>query len=179
MAVLAPLLRAVGGAVALLFGRRVFWLFVAIVGFLAGFAIGQRLLPGSGSLVHILVGIGLGLVGALLSQAAPNLIAAIVGFLAGGYALSALVGSLVQLSNAIHWVLFIAGGLVGIYLAVKFFDLALVILSALSGAGALSALGGELLSFSGTIQAIVFVVLAAIGIAFQLGVVKPAKQRSK
>lgn len=179
MAVLAPLLRAVGGAVALLFGRRVFWLFVAIVGFLAGFAIGQRLLPGSGSLVHILVGLGLGLVGALLSQAAPNLIAGIVGFLAGGYALSSLAGSLVQLSNAIHWVLFIAGGLIGIYLAVKFFDLALVILSALSGAGALSALGGELLKFSGTIQAIVFVVLAVIGIAFQLGVVKPAKQRSK
>ncbi len=179
MAILAPLLRAIGGAIALLFGRRVFWLFVAIVGFLAGFAIGQRLLPGSSSLIHILVGIGLGLVGALLSQAAPNLVAAIVGFLAGGYVLSALVGSLTQLSSAVHWVVFIAGGLFGVYLAVKFFDLALVILSALSGAGTLSALGGELLSFSGTIQAVIFIVLAVIGIAFQLGVVKPAKLRGK
>ncbi len=179
MEILATVLRAAGGAVALLFGRRVFWLFVAIVGFLAGFAIGQRLLPGSGSLIHILVGVGLGLVGALLSQAAPNLIAAIIGFLAGGYALSALVGSLAQLSNVVHWVVFIIGGLVGIYLAVKFFDLALVILSALSGAGTLSALGGELFSFSGTIQAIVFVVLAVVGIAFQLGVVKPTRQHNR
>jgi hypothetical protein len=36
------------------------------VGCLVGFFVGQRLFPGASYLVHILVGIGLGLLGALL-----------------------------------------------------------------------------------------------------------------
>lgn len=176
MVVLTVILRALSGLGALLFGRRIFWLFVALVGFLAGFAIGQRLLPGAGALVHIVVGIGIGLVGALLVQAVPTVIAALVGFIAGGFALSTLVGSLAQMTGLVHWIVFIVGGLIGVYLAIQFFDLALVLLSALSGAGTLSGLSGELLGWGGPVQAIVFIVLAAVGIAFQLRIVKPAQR---
>ena len=179
MAALAMVLRAIGGAIALFYGRRVFWLFVATVGFLVGFLVGQKLFPGTGQLVHILVGIGSGLLGALLGQLAPSVVCAIVGFFAGGAALVTLIGGLIPLVNVVWWILFSVGGLVGACLAIQFFDLALVILSSFSGAGTLAALGGELLKYRGTVQTIIFIVLAAIGIVFQLRVVQPAQRQGQ
>ena len=172
MDVFALLVRALIGVVALLFGRRVFWLFVALVGFLVGFFFGQRLLPDAGQLVHLLVGLGAGLVGVLFSQLAPDLIAAILGFLVGGIFLGYLVGLLTPLNGVFWWIVFIAGGLLGILAAVKAFDLALVILSALSGASALTHVGQSLLKYEETVNLIILLVLAAVGIVFQLGVTK-------
>lgn len=173
MEILSVLLRALSGIVALLFGRRFFWLFLAIVGFIAGFALGTTFFPQAGALVHVLVGLGIGILGALLSQAAPVVIAAIVGFFAGGAALVALVNTIVQPGQLVSAIIFVLAGAIGAYLVTRALDTAIVVLSSLSGASALSTLGGELIAMNGTVQFIAFLILFVIGVLFQLNVLQP------
>ena len=173
MDILSVVLKAVSGLISLLFGRRFFWLFLAIVGFIGGFFFGALLFPDSGAIIHILLGLVLGVVGALLSQVAPVAIAAIIGFFAGGFTLLSLVKILVDPAGFFTFLIVLIGGAIGVFLVVKFFDLALVILSSMAGATALTSLGNELVSMNNVVQLIVYVVLAILGIAFQLSLIKP------
>lgn len=176
---LSLIIRTITGLITLLFGRLVFWLNMALVGFLAGFFIGGALFPDSGWLIQLLIGLALGIVGALLSRIAPIIAAGIVGFFAGGFALTALVKSLLSTGNAINWIVFLIGGALAVFLVVKLFDLALVILSSIVGAATLAGIGGEVLSFPAWLQAIVLLALAVVGIWFQLQFVKPQEEAAK
>lgn len=167
-------LRGVSGIASLFFGRRIFWLFAALVGFMAGFILGGTILPDATMLVKVLTGLGVGLLGAILSRFFPTFIAAAIGFFALGGVLMNQLDALTPLGSVLKMVVFLVGGIVGVYLAVNLFDLALVLLSSLTGAGTLAALGNEILKFGGSVQTIVFVVLLVVGILFQLLAVKPA-----
>lgn len=177
MDILSIVLKAVSGLISLLFGRRFFWLFLAIVGFIGGFFVGASLFPNAGTLVHILLGLILGVVGALLSQVAPVVIAAIVGFFAGGAALVALANTISDPSRAIALLILIVGGALSAYLVTKAFNSAIVVISSISGAAALSSLGTEHLNLGGTIHFIIFLVLFVIGILFQFNLVKPHEEQ--
>jgi hypothetical protein len=147
----------------LLFGRQLFWLFVAVLGFLVGLDWVVPLLPNSPSWVGLLIAISIGVLGAVLVLLWQWVAVGIAGFLAGGY----LTGHILQASGMapgyVPGGLFILGGLVGAILMIVVFDWALIILSSLSGATViLQALPLERLPALG-----IFVGLVAVGIVVQ------------
>src|ERR1700745_406302 len=79
-----PAVSALIGVVILFFGRKLFWLCVAAVGFLAGIELAPHLVNEPSSLLQLAVAIVLGLLGALLAFLLQKIAIAIVGFLAGG-----------------------------------------------------------------------------------------------
>src|SRR6266542_1240759 len=72
------------GAVTLLFGRKLFWLCVAAVGFAAGVEIAPHLVHEPSPLLALAVALVLGLIGALLALFLQKVAIAVLGFLAGG-----------------------------------------------------------------------------------------------
>src|SRR5690348_8281226 len=130
--------RVIAGGLLLVFGRKLFWLFVAIVGFATGLAFAERLFSAQPEWVQLVIGIGFGIVGAILAYFFQEIAIAVGGFLAGAYIALVLVNSLggnpSSAMNGMAWVAFFVGGILGAILAFMLFDWALIILSSLSGA---------------------------------------------
>ena len=73
------------GVALLFFGRRLFWLFVAGVGFLYGLRFAPTLVQGGSELALLLVAVFCGVIGALLAVFAQKIAVGIAGFCIGGY----------------------------------------------------------------------------------------------
>lgn len=152
------------GALLLLFGRKLFWLFVGGVGFVVGFQIATDAMHNQPEWVIILIALGSGLVGIILSIFLQRIIVAIAGFFAGGYFLSSLVMALIHANQqVVQWVTFIVGGIIGAVLTLFLFDPALIILSSLAGATAVS----QNVPLEPAAKGILFLVLLALGIIVQ------------
>ena len=151
------------GIALLLFGRRLFWLFVAALGFAIGLELAPYLSHNPPLWLSLLLSLGLGLAGALLALLLQKLAIAIAGFLAGGSIAVALVAAF--LANSAHYsaITFVIGGIIGALLLVALFDWALIIFSAIEGARLIT--GGIHLPSTGT--TILLVVLALFGIMVQ------------
>jgi MFS family permease len=122
------------GILLLLFGRRVFWLFVAAAGFLAGLTFATQFMSGQPELVILLIAIIAGIIGAFLGIVLEGMAILIAGFLAGGYLATTLAASLGLTLSAGYWVIYIIGGVIGLLLVAALFDWAIIFLSALLGA---------------------------------------------
>src|SRR5256712_13203956 len=72
------------GVVILLFGRKLFWLCVAAVGFAGGVEIAPHLVHEPSPLLALVIALALGLIGALLALFLQKVAIAVLGFLAGG-----------------------------------------------------------------------------------------------
>ena len=152
------------GALLLLFGRKLFWLFVGGVGFVVGFQIATDAMHTRPEWVIILIALGSGLVGIVLSIFLQRVVVAIAGFFAGGYFLSNLVMAVLHGNQqVVHWVTFIVGGIIGAVLTVYLFDPALIILSSLAGSTAVS----QNVPLEPGARGILFLVLLALGIIVQ------------
>src|SRR5436309_1689878 len=79
-----PILSVLIGAIILLFGRKLFWLCVAAVGFAAGIEIAPHLVQQPTPLLALTFALVLGFVGALVALFLQKIAIAIAGFLAGG-----------------------------------------------------------------------------------------------
>ena len=79
-----PIADFVTGALLLALGRKLFWLFVAIAGFYAGIEVVRVLLAGQPTWLMWVVGLGAGLIGALLTMLFQRVGFALGGFYAGG-----------------------------------------------------------------------------------------------
>lgn len=144
----------------LLFGRKLFWLFVATAGFFAGVEFATRVWQGSETLT-IIVGLVVGILFALLAMALKTLAISIAGFFLGGSALLSLASAFgMERGNLI---LYIIGGVLGIILISIFFDWALIIISSLAGASMIA----QTLDVTQAVAGLVFIVLLLIGIFFQ------------
>src|SRR5262245_61394763 len=73
------------GIIVLLFGRSLYWAFIAIAGFLLGMALANQWLADKPDWIRILAAVGGGVVGAVLGILIQRLAFAIGGFFAGGY----------------------------------------------------------------------------------------------
>jgi hypothetical protein len=149
------------GAALLLFGRRLFWLFVAGVGFIVGMTLAQMFFTDASPGVIIAVAIGIGVVGALVSLMLQRLVLAIAGFFAGGYLLHALAISHGYETAA--WIAFLVGGLLGVLLISTLFNWALIALSTLIGATVIV----QNVPLQPVPSALLFLVLCAIGLFAQ------------
>ncbi|HSH96090.1 MAG TPA: DUF4203 domain-containing protein [Roseimicrobium sp.] len=121
------------GIILLLAGRRLFWLFVAVMGFIVGAEVAAELFPQQSEMVMI-GGVILGIIGAILAFLVQKVAIGVGGFLAGGYFLMTLLRSWELQPQGYSWIAFVVGGLVGALLMMSVFNWALIILSSCSGA---------------------------------------------
>lgn len=123
------------GLILLVFGRKLFWLFIAIAGFLVGMALSSVVLADQPEWVLLLVALGAGLLGALLAVFAERVAFALAGFYAGSYLALIAAQSFGGDGNSILW--FVFGGVIGGVFASLIMDWAIIVLSCLVGAGAI------------------------------------------
>jgi hypothetical protein len=161
-----PLLFLLLGLLLLLLGRRLFWLFVAIAGFVGGVEVAPYVLPHQSELFMLIVAIVLGVIGALLAVFLQKIAIAIAGFAVGGYLAAVLCAPLLGGSGVAYpgaWLCFLIGGILGAILLFVFFNWALIILSSMHGAHLiLRSLAPPEHYFT-----ILFVILALLGIIIQ------------
>ena len=163
---ISALLTLVLGIVLLLFGRRAFWIFVAVAGFIAGLTLATQYLSGQSELVILLIAIVAGVIGAVLAIMLEWLAILIAGFLAGGFLATTLAVSLGMATTSGNWVVYIIGGIIGLILVAALFDWAIIILSVLLGADLIMS---GLKIPSSTYYWVIFVVLIIVGIVVQAG----------
>ena len=151
------------GIILLITGRRLFWLFVACAGFVAGFEYASTVAGFQSQWVLFSIAFAAGIAGALLAIFIQSVAIGVAGFLLGGYASIAMLNLLELLSRQYFWPAYIVGGVVGLLLMVAIFDNALIFLSSIAGASLIV----QSLSFSSPTKIIAFLVLALAGAAFQ------------
>jgi hypothetical protein len=157
------LLRIVLGALVLLFGRRLYWLAVGILGVLLGFDwVSYRLTDWPPWAVWIAAG-GFGVLCALGAVFLQRVSFGVGGFLAGGYLAVRLLTVLGVQNDPAPGIFFVVGGFAGAILAVVAIDWVLLALTSLVGAAAI--VEGIGLGMLGS--GLVFLALTAIGIVIQ------------
>jgi hypothetical protein len=158
------------GLIMLIFGRKLFWLFVAIVGFLVGMEFIDLLLVDQSIWVKLLGGLGAGLLGALLAIFVQRVAFVLAGFFAGAYFALLLAHPLGIAGSSL--ILAVAGGVVGAIVAALLMDWAIIALSCLAGAAAIV----SRLGLRDVNMAIVFLVLVIIGILVQAKLMEQSKE---
>jgi len=156
------------GVLLLLFGRTLYWLFVAIVGFLVGYELGAMLLVNQAESVRLLAAVVGGILGAILGMLAQRVAFAIGGLFAGGYLGLALAREAGAAGDPLIW--FVIGGILGAIVAALVMDWAIIALSSLAGAAAIV---GQF-DLETSIAMLLFVALTAVGIVVQGRRLRPA-----
>jgi hypothetical protein len=162
------------GTVLLLLGRKVFWLFVAGVGFVTAITLAGPFLQDQPDWLTLVVALVTGVIGALLAIIVQRMAAGLAGFLAGGYLVLSLLELLSVELGDMSWWLALAGGVVGVILAAVLLDWALMILSSLSGA----VLIVEAFDFMGTMAVVVSAILFVVGMIVQAGILRQEQEKS-
>lgn len=133
------------GLLETLFGRKLFWLFVAIGGFLIGWFVVPAIygaVNDGASLelwVRVVIGVVAGLVLGSLAMKFTRLMVAIAGFFIFGTATVLIVryfGGNIPSGSSNHWIAFVCGGVVGSFVMGLLFEWALIVLTSLFGAAA-------------------------------------------
>ncbi|HYD48370.1 MAG TPA: DUF4203 domain-containing protein, partial [Terriglobales bacterium] len=153
------------GLVMLLFGRSLFWLFAAALGFVVatGWAVG--VMTGGQVLLDrvewqaVAVGVLAGLAGAVAAVFLERLAIAVAGFVAGAEIASWLFFTVAFESTPFYWIWVLLGAIVGAILLWFVFDWALIALSSLLGA----ALVTDTLGATGVDLRLAFGVLLLLG----------------
>jgi hypothetical protein len=144
-------------------GRRLFWLFVGAVGFLAGLRFAPLVVPPHDHGMALLLGLGLGILGALLAVLFQRLAIAAAGWMAGG-----LIA--IRLAFAGGWhhrpevqIAFLIGAILTAILFSMLFDWALIALT--SVVGAIMVVNGW--ETASPLALVIAAVLVTMGIAVQ------------
>jgi hypothetical protein len=158
-----PMIGVIVGVAILFFGRKLFWLFVAALGFAVGIEIATYFMRDPPLWMLLVIALGLGLLGALLAIMLQKLAIAVAGFVAGGRLASALLAAFFMDYSHYRGITFVIGGIIGALLLLALFDWALILLSSVEGAHLIG--NGIVLPQSGAV--ILFCVLVVIGVVVQ------------
>ena len=157
------ILKIVLGALMLLFGRRLYWLAVGILGFLFGFDWVTYRMAEWPMWATWLAAAGFGALCALGAVFLQRLSFGVGGFLAGGYLTVRLLAALGVLNDPAPGVFFVLGGVTGAIVALVAVDWVLVALTALVGAAAVV----EGIGVGPLGSSLAFLGLTVIGVAVQ------------
>src|SRR5437868_10029777 len=158
-----PILSILIGAIILFFGRKLFWLCVAAVGFAAGIQVAPHLMHEPTPILQLSIAVVFGFIGALLALFLQKIAIAVAGFLAGGKLAMALVAAFIAEGARYPGIAFIVGGIIGAILLLALFDWALIVMSAVVGAYLIC----HTIVLPQTGATILFVGLAVIGVVVQ------------
>jgi hypothetical protein len=169
------LFKILEGVCLLTLGRKLFWLFVALIGFEAGTYIAARVFTQQPEWAVLVFAIVVGIIGALLAIFMQQLVVAVVGFLAGGY-LGVVLLDLFNLNFGwLTLLAFVIGGIIGAALVAMLFDWALIGLSSLVGALALT----NVFLPRHALALVAIVVLFVIGVSIQAGWWQSERRRTR
>jgi len=146
----------------LIWGRKLFWLFVAAAGFMTGLQVAARIIGGP-QWLGIAIGIFFAIGAALLAVFLKTVAIGVAGFLMGGMVLTSIASFFGADAGLLYWGLFLVGGLGGIILIGMFFDLAVIWLSSLAGAFLLM----NVFPLEGIARVLVFVGILFAGVIYQ------------
>jgi len=159
----ATIVGVVIGVVILFFGRKLFWLCVAAVGFAVGLQIAPLLVNEASSLLALVIALVLGLLGALLALFIQKVAIAVLGFLAGGKLATAIAAAFFVQHAQYSTIIFIVGGIIGAILLMAVFGWALIVVSSFIGAYLIQ----SAIVLPPTGLTLVFIGLAILGIFVQ------------
>src|SRR5215475_2963101 len=128
-----PLIGLLVGAAILLLGRKLFWLFVAAIGFALGAELAPRIIHQPAPMVTLVIAVGLGLLGAVFAVVVEKFAIGVSGFVAGGWAGIRIYEFFTGHIRS-NEIVFIIGGVLGAILFLALFDWALIIFSSIIGA---------------------------------------------
>jgi Domain of unknown function (DUF4203) len=168
---LGPVPQVLVGLVLVLFGRKLFWLFVGVVGFLAGMRFGAQLVTGQPEIVILVIALGVGLLAAVLAIVLQRVAVALAGGLAGGMLAMQIAVALGVNAESTGWIFFVIGAVLAAILVSVVFDWALIILSALIGASIIS----DLLPFDQFGRLISTITLFVVGAIVQSRLFAPVR----
>ena len=169
---LTPLLEAavliVLGLFSLLLGKRLFWLFAAIVGFAVGWWLTGLLLPSTTDpilrvIIGIIAGLILGGLSRFLGKWAIRIVAAIAGFVI----LPLLLSNLRMMGGLPESVWAVIGAILGFVFALFLADWTLIFLSSILGAGLILNGAQVFVTLSEAIRLIAGVILVIVGVVVQ------------
>ena len=160
-----PIFSILIGVVILFFGRKLFWLCVAAIGFAAGVELAPHLVQDPSALLSLTIALLLGIIGALLALFLQKIAIAVLGFLAGGKLAGAIAAAFFVHYAQHSTIVFVVGGVIGAILLLVLFDWALIVVSSLIGAHLIVYQSTIALPQSGSI--ILFIGLAVVGILVQ------------
>jgi len=166
---MAPLAGILVGLVLVLFGRRLYWVFVAGIGFLTGLALAPDMLPGQPDWLILLAALGLALICAVIAIAAQQLTIGLIGFVAGGGIGLLLLHALGVAGGAPAWAVYLIGGVAGLVLMLALFDWALILLSSLAGANLIVAGVLARLPLPHGLALLLLIALVIVGVVVQAG----------
>ncbi len=158
-----PIISVIIGVAILLFGRKLFWLFVAALGFAVGLEIAAYFMKEPPQWMTLLVALGCGVIGAMLAILLQKIAIAIAGFIAGGRIAWALAAAFFVEHAHYRGLTFVIGGILGALLLLSLFDWVLIFLSSIEGAHLIG--NGITLPEKGAM--ILFIALAVIGVLVQ------------
>lgn len=158
-------LKLLVGAALLTLGRKLYWLFVAGIGFVAGLRFASYAFKNQPESRILFIALALAVIGALLVLLVQHLAIRTAGFVGGGYLAFSLLETLGVHTPRGPVIPFIVGGIVGLVLAALLFDWALILLSSLGGAILIS----QALRPTRALAPVVLVVALSVGIVFQAG----------
>src|SRR5215510_11579904 len=151
------------GVLLLLLGRKLFWLFVGVVGFLSGIQFASQSLPADSRATVLVIALALGLLGAVLAIFVQHVVVIVAGFLAGGHLVMRVLTLYNWPNDQYLWILALLGGILGGILALMLLDWALIIFSSLIGASLIS----QALPFNQSATIVLVIVLAISGMVIQ------------
>jgi hypothetical protein len=158
-----PIIGVIVGAAILLFGRKLFWLFVAALGFAVGIEIAAYFMREPPLWLTLVIALGLGVLGALLAIMLQKLAVGVAGFIAGGRLASALLAAFFVDYPNYRGITFVIGGIIGALLLLALFDWVLIVLSSVEGAHLIG--NGVVLPQNGAV--ILFCALVVVGVVVQ------------
>ncbi len=121
------------GAVLALLGRKLFWLFVGGLGFMAGYSYAEAFIGQQPEYIVVLIAIVAGVAGAMLAIFLQGLAVGLAGFMAGGFIALEILRITQFAPGQFTWLVCFGGGILGTVLLVFVFDWALIILSTVIG----------------------------------------------
>ena len=156
-------LNVIIGMLLLFIGRRLFWLFVACVGFASGYHCAQQIWGIHSPVLVLILSIGVGALGAIIAIFFQKAAIVVAGFAAGGYVVLSLFDQFAGLPAQMVWLPYIIGGIIGAIILFFIFDWALIFLSTLTGATLIV----QMAAFSPWVEVALFLALVTVGMVFQ------------
>lgn len=158
-----PVVGLIVGIALLFFGRKLFWLFVASIGFAAGMQIAPQLTHAPSPIFVLVIALALGVLGAILAIAIQKFAIVLAGFIAGGRLAIGLAAAYFANPAEYSRIAFLIGGVLGAILLIALFDWVLILFTSVEGARLLS--GTIVLPQMGCM--VVLIVLIVIGVIVQ------------
>jgi hypothetical protein len=163
---IAALILLVLGALTLFYGRKLFWIFAALVGFIFGLMVASQLALNVTDFIRIMIAIGVGVLCGIVAVYAEKLMILLVGFLGFGI-LGYLLINLFDFSPSINWVVFLVTGSLGAVYITRHLEWIIIIISTLIGAIMVSMGMGKFIQINFLVDLLIFIALFAAGIFFQ------------